>query len=557
MGLIPLVASRKKVLVLTVVSGILAQAATVVSIALGAWLVGLAAYGAGAEQLKGTGLALLVSVVTAALCRWWQSYVSHDLAFALIEVLQVGIFDGLERAAPGYVLGQRTGDLASVATGDAEMMEEFYAHLLGDYVGAVIVPLGALIGLALIHPLIGLAVLPFLPLVASAPFWLARKAGEHGRALTQAKGLLNAEIVEGLQGMREISAFGYGGTFLQRLSARTGQIANLRRTFSARSGLEQGAIELLLALAVLTCAGVAAVLVARGLVEPALLPVAVALTGAALLPITEATATGRKIGELRAAAERILAILRQKAQVPDVGKEAVSGPATVEFDRVRFSYGARGMVLHEVTFSIRPGETVALVGHSGAGKSTIASLLMRFWDVESGVIRVGGRDIRTLPIKHLRELIAMVPQDVYLFDASIADNIRLGRPGASDEEVQQAAARAQAHEFIRQLPQGYDTPCGERGAMLSGGQRQRIAIARALLRGAPILLFDEAASSLDAENERAFQAALEELRGSHTILVIAHRTSTIEAADRVVVLQDGSVKERAKSADLAAAQDQR
>jgi ATP-binding cassette subfamily C protein CydCD len=186
---------------------------------------------------------------------------------------------------------------------------------------------------------------------------------------------------------------------------------------------------------------------------------------------------------------------------------------------------------------------VALVGRSGAGKSTCASLLMRFWDVDAGAVRIGGTDVRDLPVDSLRRLVSIVPQDIHLFDDTIAANIALGRPEATPAEIERAARAAQAHDFITRLPRGYDTPCGEPGARLSGGERQRIAIARAFLRDAPVLILDEAASNLDAENEQAVQAAIDELRRNRTVLVIAHRPSTIRSADRIVVLEGGRVAE--------------
>jgi ATP-binding cassette, subfamily C, bacterial CydC len=240
--------------------------------------------------------------------------------------------------------------------------------------------------------------------------------------------------------------------------------------------------------------------------------------------------------------------------VTDCGQGAAPADHTVCFEHVAFGYGGdRGTVLREVDFSIRPGETVALVGRSGAGKSTCANLLMRFWDTDAGHVTIGGVNLRDLPLATLRKLVAAVPQDVHLFNETVADNIRLGRPDATQEEVERAAQLAQAHAFIIALPQGYGTPCGERGVRLSGGQRQRLAIARAFLRDAPILILDEAVSNLDTENEQALQAAMDEVRRDRTVLVIAHRLSTIRAADRVLVLDEGRVIEQGTHDALLAA----
>jgi ATP-binding cassette, subfamily C, bacterial CydC len=550
-ALLPFIAQKRWHFIITVASGILAQVATVVAAATGAWLVGHAVQGTPPSALVGAFWLLGGAVVAAAACKWWQTFISHDFAYGLIEVLQVGIYDGLERAAPAYVLGRRTGDLASVATADADLMEWFYAHVLGDYIGAVIVPLGVLATLASIHWLMAVVLLPFLPLVASVPFWLAKRAGEQGRALLAALGGLNAEVVEGVQGLRELAVFGAGGAFLARLMRDTRLVHAIQMRYGVRAGLEQAAIDVLLALAVLATVTTGLALVSEGRLAFTLYPMAVVLAGAALAPITEVTQTARKLGELRAGADRVATIFHQEAQVADEGVASPSGvtDSSVRFEHVSFGYG-RGDVLSELSFTLAPGETVALVGESGAGKTTCANLLMRFWDPDRGAIRIGGMNVRELSLEALRRVVTLVPQDVYLFNGTIADNIRLGRPDAGDAEIERAARLAQAHDFIMALPQAYDTPCGERGTRLSGGQRQRIAIARAFLRDAPVLIMDEAVSNLDTASEEALRTAMSEVRRGRTVLIIAHRPSTIRSADRVLLLERGRIVEDGRHDEL-------
>ena len=551
--LLPVAAGRPLGLVLTALCGTVAQLGVLATLATGAWLVGGAVTGTAGPMLVPAAWGLAVGVLVTALAKWGQSWFGHDLAFALIEQLQLGLFDGLEKAAPRYVLGRRTGDLAGIATADAEMLEGFFAHLLGDYVGAALVPLAALAGLAVIHPLLALALLPFLPLVASVPFWLAQRAGRQGDALRVELGALNAEVVEGIQGLRELTAFGHGRRYLDRLMRRTGALQSHQMRYGARAGLEAAAIDILLALAVLAVLATGASLVAAGGLPMALFPLALVLAGGALAPITQVTETGRQMGALQAATQRVLTILHQAPQVADHGRAVPEATAPdIRFEDVRFGYDDdRGAVLRGFTCTIAAGETVALVGRSGAGKSTCANLLARFWDPAGGRVVLGGHDLRDLPLAALRERVAMVPQDVHLFDLSVRDNIRLGRPDATVEEVEQAARLAQADGFIRALPQGYDTPCGERGARLSGGQRQRIAIARAFLQDAPVLVMDEAVSNLDTESEQALQAAVRDLRRGRTTLIIAHRLSTIRSADRILMLEDGRAVETGRHEELA------
>ncbi|KAA0205730.1 MAG: ATP-binding cassette domain-containing protein, partial [Proteobacteria bacterium] len=224
---------------------------------------------------------------------------------------------------------------------------------------------------------------------------------------------------------------------------------------------------------------------------------------------------------------------------------------SIALRNVSFAYKAGAApVLADISLDIQPGQHVAIVGTSGAGKSTIANLLLRFWDPQQGTVAIGGVDLRRLRLDELRNLIAVVSQRNYIFNSTIGDNIRMGRPGASQAEVEQAARRANLAEWIASLPQGYDTPVGEMGSKVSGGQRQRIAIARALLKDAPILILDEATSNLDVETEREVNAAIHELARGRTVLTIAHRLSTVRTASEILVLEQGRIAERGTHAEL-------
>ena len=533
---------------LTIAAGILNQGATIAAAATGAYMVGQAATGTTTDDLRTPAVVLGSAVIIRAIMAWAEMWLAHDLAYRILAELRGHLYAAIERLAPGYLIQRRSGDVASAAMADIETVEWFYAHTVGSFVVAVLVPLFALFALGWLHWLLPLVLSPFALLVGTVPLALRRRAARQGVALRASLGNLNADVVDGVQGLRELVAFGQQQSFLARLEAKGNELVRAQLAHGARSGLEQAIATTLMSGGIISVIAVAAALVSRGHVEPAYYPVAITLAISVFGPIQVIASVAQNLGIVFASAERAFRLLKEPAPVTDTpGARPPSGPVepTVIFDHVSFSYpGSDVPALRDVTFSIGPGETVALVGHSGAGKSTCANLLMRFWDVNTGSITIGGHDIRFLPQQTLRELVAWVPQDVYLFNISIRENIRLARPSASDREVEDAARLALAHEFIMEMPDGYETVAGERGVLMSGGQRQRIAIARAILKSTPVLVMDEAVASLDSRDEQELIHALQSVRRGRATLLIAHRLSTIRSADRVVVLEHGTVVEQ-------------
>lgn len=510
-----------------------------------AWMVGLAGGGAERSELVTPLAVLLAAVALRVAAVWWEMWIAHDLAYRIMADIRLDVFDGLERLAPGWLLGKRTGDVGAAAMADVESLEWFYAHAVAQFAVLAATPLGAVTVLGFTDWRLAAALGPFVIAIATVPFWLARRADRQGTELRSRLGALHADAVDAVQGLRELVSFGAATAFRARLRHRSRRLASAQRAHGSRSGLEAAASDLLVAAAMVTVLAVAAALAGRGELRLSLTPVIAILAGASLGPVTEIVGGVRNLGVLRAAASRVYGVVDAPAQVLDrpgaLDRLQAELPG-VGFAAVRFSYGD-GLpdVLRDASFEIGPGETVALVGHSGAGKSTCAHLLLRFWDVQGGAVQVAGIDVRDLTQVALRDAISLVPQDSYLFNLSIAENIRLGNPAASDADVLDAAKRAQVSEFADELPDGLATEVGERGAALSGGQRQRIAIARALVRNAPILVLDEAVSNVDALGERLLRAALDEARSGRTTLIIAHRLSTIRDADRVVMLEDGRI----------------
>jgi ABC-type multidrug transport system fused ATPase/permease subunit len=325
--------------------------------------------------------------------------------------------------------------------------------------------------------------------------------------------------------------------------------------YSRRQGTETMLMHLLVGFFTVIVMAIAAYFVSTNSIDIILYPVIVLLSALLFGPIMEVCGAARNLGMIFAAADRIQTVFDTHPAVDDNEDDAM--PETIRgdilFNDVSFRYHTnRDNVLNNVTFTAEHGKVTALAGHSGAGKSTCVNLLLRYWDARSGSIFIDGMDIRGISLDKLHTISCAVLQDVYLFNISIRENIRLGNPAASDAEVLDAARKAYADEFICQLPDGYDTITGERGFRLSGGQRQRVAIARAILKNAPLLILDEAVSSLDAESERYIRKALREQLAGRTIVLIAHRLSTIMQADKLVVLRDGRVVQTGTHSQLIA-----
>lgn len=542
-------------LIFTLFCGLANHAMSIASAVVGAYMVGKAATGTPVNELWGYFWLLVGLVVGRTVAAWLENLYAHIEAFQILAELRLKMYWALERLAPGYLGGRRSGDIATTSMEDVDVLELFFAHTASPMIVALVVPFGALVGMALVHPLLPLVLLPFVILVALVPFTLGKQAERQGAVVRSKLGELAAEIVDSIQGLREVVVFGAQKSQVKKLGEHASHFHQAQLAYGRRSGLESAATIALTALGSVSVVAVAAWLVSQGSLSREFFPVAAILAASSFAPVLGLTDTARNFGLVKAAARRVFTILDEPTPTHDHVTKAPAGPIapTIQFENVGFRYGpGLAKALDEVSFEVKEGETVALVGHSGAGKSTCTNLLFRFWDVTEGKICLGGHDLRDFPQTDLRQRIALMPQDIYLFNISIRDNIRLGQPDATDEDVEKAARTAQAHDFIAALPQGYDTLAGERAVQLSGGQRQRIAIARALLKDAPILVMDEAVSNLDTESERAFQVALAQLLKGRTTLLIAHRLSTIRTADRIVVMDGGRVAETGTHEELLA-----
>ncbi|GAA1617710.1 ABC transporter ATP-binding protein [Actinoplanes couchii] len=550
-----LLRAHRLLLAAAIGSGALNQVLTIAGAAVGAYLVGLVATGAGTDRLMPWFWLLVVLIPLRAITPWLDNTLSHTMAFRALADTRTRVHAAFERLAPAGLAGRRSGDLGTAMVADVEALEVFFAHTLSPLVVAVVVPFSTLVALGLVHPVLPLVVLPILIAVASVPMWLARRARNQGDGVKGAVAEVAAETVDAVQGLRELAVFGATGRQRDRIASAVGRLRGVQRSHAGRGGVEKAAIDTLVTAGVVAVLATTAVLTADGRMDAALFPVAVVLAAFSFTPVTVVAEVAKDLNLAAAAAARVAALLALPSPVPFVDGPAPALAGTgVAFRDVAFRYGeGLPLAVSGLDFDIPSGTSVALVGHSGAGKSTTAHLLLRFQDPVQGVVSIGGVDLRDLPLERLRELVAFVPQDPYLFHGSIAANLRLARPAATDADLERAARAAGAHDFVTGLPDGYDTTVGERGTRLSGGQRQRIALARALLTDAPVLVLDEPVSNLDAETERVLADAMSGIIAGRTTLIIAHRLSTIRTADRVVVLSGGQVAESGTHDALLAA----
>ena len=508
------------------------------------------------EPYNGFVVGLLCLAPLAGVLHWLESWLAHDMAFRLLAQMRIDLFAKLDRLAPAYLVRRRTGDLVAMATHDVELIEYFFAHTVAPAFVAVLVP--ALVLTALLYagwPL-ALALLPFLILVGLSPLLGRRRVDRLGARAREALASLNAHTVDTLQGLSEIVAFRQTAVRRQGFCARIGAHLRIRLAFFRDLTLQTALLEVATGLGGLAVVTTGAYLVGRGALDAAVLPLLTLLALAAFLPVSEIAHVGRQLADTLGATRRLYAVHNEEVAVSDgagVAAEPGFGGPVLSVQGVSFAYLPHHRpALTRVSFDVAAGATVALVGSSGAGKTTLAHLFLRFWDPQEGRISLNGIDLRAYRLDELRERVALVSQDTYLFNSSLRENILMARPQASENDLRRALDQASLRDFVDGLPDGLETQAGERGVRLSGGQRQRIAIARAFLKDAPILILDEATSHLDAVNEQAVRKGLQALMKNRTTIVIAHRLSTVRDADLIVALDAGRVVEVGRHDDLIA-----
>ncbi|HXZ06779.1 MAG TPA: ABC transporter ATP-binding protein, partial [Paraburkholderia sp.] len=504
---------------------------------------------------------IAAAVATTAVCVLLRAWLEHcrtvlaqRTAGQVQAALRARLFDRITALGPAWFSGERTGGVMLAVVDGVEQLQTFFGAYLPQVAIAACAPVMIFAVLAWWDVPTAAVLLAAALITLALPQLVHRADRRAALARSAAFKAFGEEFLDAVQGLPTLKAFGQSTAFGEKLAAKARALSGSTFWVLALGLMTRLFTDLGTGLGAAAAIAVGAWRVRHGEMSLEALLIVLMAGSEIFRPLRDLRAVlhSGMIGQSAAAA--IHALLDARSDAPAGGAPRVAAlRPEVAFDSVSFAYPGRRTGAHSgVSFTIREGETVAVVGPSGAGKSTIVRLLLRQHDVEAGAIRIGGHDVRTLDPDQLREMIAVVSQDATLFDGSVADNLRLGRPDASDAEMIAAARAANAHDFISALPDGYATRIGERGATLSGGQRQRIAIARALLRDAPILLLDEALSSVDAENEAIIQQALDRLTRGRTTLILAHRLSSVIGADRILVLDQGRVVDEGTHAQLIA-----
>ncbi len=547
--------------------------------------------------------ALYAAAPVAGILHWVESWIAHDMAFRMLARMRIDLYRKIDALAPAWLLRRRSGDLVAMATHDVELVEYFFAHTIAPGLVAVLVP-ATVVGVLLWFgwPLAA-ALAPILAVVALSPFLARHRVDVLGSRAREALADLNAHAVDTIQGLGEIVAFERTPERRREFLTLARRHVELRLPFFRSLTLQNVVLETATGLGGLVMVVTGSWLVSDGRLDPALLPLLALLAMAAFLPVSEIAYIGRQLSDTLGATRRLYAVHREPVTVvdgpgvsavgttpggpeaaegapgpggtgrppadaagsprpapapvpaiapaPALGPRGAPGGMALAMEAVDFRYpGREDRALRGVSFDVPAGMRMALVGPSGAGKTTAAHLLLRFFDPERGTVRLAGYDLREWRLDELRARIALVSQDTWLFNETLRANILVARPEAGEEDVARAVERSALADFVAALPEGLDTPVGERGVRLSGGQRQRVAIARAFIKDAPVLVLDEATSHLDAVSEQAVQHALETLMHDRTTVIIAHRLSTVRSAGRIVVLDEGRVVEIGRHEEL-------
>lgn len=491
-------------------------------------------------------IVMVVIAVLRGLLHYVEQYCNHFIAFKLLAIIRHKVFAALRKLCPAKLEGRDKGNLISIITTDIELLEVFYAHTISPIAIATLTSAIMVIFIGRYHVLAGLlALAAYLMVGVVIPLWNGKRGSQKGMEFRTEFGELNSFVLDSLRGLDETIQYGQGENRKKQMTARSKKLSGMQKDLSHMEGAQRSFTNMVILLASFGMLALTIWLYARGSMGfEGILTCTIAMMGS-FGPVVALSSLSNNLNQTLASGERVLSLLEETPlveEIPETGNGVVTASvfSGASAEHVTFAYESE-TILDDYSLKLEPGKITGIHGASGSGKSTLLKLLMRFWDVNAGSVSVDGVDVREIPTKHLRDMESYVTQETHLFHDSIANNIAIAKPGATREEIMEAAKKASIHDFIMTLPKGYDTEVGELGDTLSGGEKQRIGIARAFLHDAPLLLMDEPTSNLDSLNEGIILKSLKESGKKQTVVLVSHRTSTMNVADTVYEMENGRI----------------
>lgn len=492
---------------------------------------------------------MIVMAVLRGILHYVEQYCNHFIAFKLLAIIRHKVFAALRKLCPAKLEGRDKGNLISIITTDIELLEVFYAHTISPIAIATLTSIIMVIFIGRYHWLAGvLALAAYLIVGVAIPMWNGKRGSQKGMEFRTNFGELNSFVLDSLRGLDETIQYGQGEKRKEQMSERSKNLAGMQESLSKMEGSQRSFTNMVILLASFGMLALTIWLYAKGEMGfEEILTCTIAMMGS-FGPVVALSSLSNNLNQTLASGERVLSLLEEMPLVEEIPRDVeTSGAESMEYEftgaeaeNVTFAYGEE-VILDNYSLKLQPGKITGIHGASGSGKSTLLKLLMRFWDVQDGSVSVDGTDVRKIPTKHLRDMESYVTQETHLFHDSIANNIAIAKPGASREEIMEAAKKASIHDFIMTLPKGYDTEVGELGDTLSGGEKQRIGIARAFLHECPLILLDEPTSNLDSLNEGIILKSLKESTKKKTVVLVSHRVSTMNVADVVYEMKNGRI----------------
>ncbi|MBC5683472.1 amino acid ABC transporter ATP-binding/permease protein [Ruminococcus hominis] len=510
---------------------------------------------------------MIVIAVLRGILHYVEQYCNHFIAFKLLAIIRHKVFASLRKLCPAKLEGRDKGNLISIITTDIELLEVFYAHTISPIAIATLTSIIMVIFIGRYHWLAGLlALAAYLIVGVAIPMWNGKRGSQKGMEFRTSFGELNSFVLDSLRGLDETIQYGQGEKRKEQMTGQSKKLAGMQESLSKMEGSQRSFTNMVILLASFGMLALTIWLYAKGEMGfEGILTCTIAIMGS-FGPVVALSSLSNNLNQTLASGERVLSLLEETPLVEEIPGDVDTEESTdhtftgAKAENVTFAYKVEGpegdrengldrkvsetktdTILDHYSLTLQPGQITGIHGASGSGKSTLLKLLMRFWDVQEGSVSVDGADVREIPTKHLRDMESYVTQETHLFHDSIANNIAIAKPGATREEIMEAAKKASIHDFIMTLPKGYDTEVGELGDTLSGGERQRIGIARAFLHDAEMILLDEPTSNLDSLNEGIILKSLKESAEKKTVVLVSHRVSTMNVADVVYEMENGRI----------------